>query len=67
MRPTDFFPLLLLLVTPVLAQFNFFGNMFGGQQHQEPQNMGSDSEWYQQNYDGGESTKIESACQNLVR
>lgn len=45
---------LLLLISPAMAQFFNFGNMFGQQQQQqEPQNMGSDSQWYQQNYDGG--------------
>lgn len=45
---------LLLLVAPGMSQFFNFGNMFGQQQqHQEPQNMGSDSDWYQQNYEGG--------------
>lgn len=46
---------LLLLISPAMAQFFNFGNMFGQQQQQqqEPQNMASDSDWYQQNYDGG--------------
>jgi Na+-transporting methylmalonyl-CoA/oxaloacetate decarboxylase gamma subunit len=43
---------ILLLVAPGMAQFfNFFGN----QQPQEPQNMASDSQWYQQNYENGEN------------
>jgi hypothetical protein len=38
-------------------QFGFFDQMFGGQQqqHQEPQNVRSDSAWYQQQYEGGMS------------
>jgi hypothetical protein len=37
------------------AQFNFFEQMFGGgqQQQQQPQNVGSDSGWYRQHYEGG--------------
>ncbi|CAK3933749.1 Hypothetical predicted protein [Lecanosticta acicola] len=44
---------LIVLIVPGMAQFFNFGNMFGGQQHQhqEPQNMGSDSEWYQNSYE----------------
>ena len=46
---------ILLMIVPSMAQFFNFGNMFGGQQHhQEPQMMGSDSEWYQSNYEQGE-------------
>lgn len=40
------------------AQFGFFDQMFGNQghqQHQEPQNVRSDSQWYQAQYEGGES------------
>jgi len=40
------------------AQFGFFDQMFGGgggQQHQEPQNVRSDSSWYQAQYEGGMS------------
>ncbi|CAK1366560.1 Long chronological lifespan protein 2 [Cercospora beticola] len=49
---------LLLLVAPGMSQFFNFGNMFGQQQqHQEPQNMGSDSDWYQQNYEGARCDK----------
>jgi hypothetical protein len=39
------------------AQFGFFDQMFGNQghqQHQEPQNVRSDSSWYQAQYEGGE-------------
>lgn len=59
-------PPLLLLLTSLLpltsAQFQFFEQMFnqGGQQqpsqhpqHQEKQNVPSDSAWYQRNYDAG--------------
>jgi hypothetical protein len=39
------------------AQFGFFDQMFGNQgqqhQHQEPQNVRSDSAWYQAQYEGG--------------
>jgi hypothetical protein len=40
------------------AQFGFFDQMFGQQghqQHQEPQNVRSDSSWYQAQYEGGMS------------
>jgi hypothetical protein len=39
------------------AQFGFFDQMFGNQQqqHQEPQNVRSDSSWYQAQYEGGTS------------
>ncbi|TVY83725.1 Long chronological lifespan protein [Lachnellula suecica] len=50
---------LLFLVINVNAQFgDFFGNMFNGQQQQrqEPQNVPSDSSWYQQNYDQARCT-----------
>ncbi|CAG8959345.1 hypothetical protein HYFRA_00013116 [Hymenoscyphus fraxineus] len=46
---------LLLFLTGVQAQFQFFEQMFNGQQQQqqrpEPQNVPSDSSWYQKNYD----------------
>jgi len=37
------------------AQFHFFEQMFGGgqPQQQQPQNVGSDSGWYRQHYEGG--------------
>jgi hypothetical protein len=38
------------------AQFGFFDQMFGGgggHQHQEPQNVRSDSSWYQAQYEAG--------------
>ena len=48
---------ILLLVAGANAQFQFFEQMFQGQQqHQQqqaPQNVPSDSSWYQQNYDKG--------------
>ncbi|KAG9235182.1 hypothetical protein BJ875DRAFT_374819 [Amylocarpus encephaloides] len=44
-----------LLLTGANAQFQFFEQMFNGgqqqQQRQEPQNVPSDSSWYQQNYE----------------
>jgi hypothetical protein len=53
-------PLSLLIVLSAWfisssAQFGFFDQMFGGQQqqHQEPQNVRSDSSWYQAQYEGG--------------
>ena len=49
--------LFLLSISVVNAQFQFFEQMFQGgqqqQQRQEPQNVPSDSSWYQQNYDNG--------------
>jgi len=55
MRPISQTILLLLaLCFSVSAQFQFFEQMFGGgQQHQEPQNMPSDSSWYRENYANG--------------
>jgi len=55
------FALLLLgaFTTLGTAQFQFFEQMFQGQhqqqqqQHQEPQNVASDSTWYQQTYESG--------------
>lgn len=47
----------LLLFSVANAQFQFFEQMFNGQQQgghqhrQEPQNVPSDSNWYQQNYE----------------
>jgi hypothetical protein len=47
----------LLLFSLASAQFQFFEQMFQGgqqqQQRQEPQNVPSDSSWYQQNYENG--------------
>lgn len=48
--------LFLLSISVANAQFQFFEQMFQGgqqQQRQEPQNVPSDSSWYQQNYDNG--------------
>lgn len=49
---------LLVFITPSM-QFGFFDNMFGGgnpfQQQAQPQNMGSDSVWYQNQYENGTS------------
>ena len=48
----------LLTLTQATAQFQFFDQFFGGQQQQQqPQNMASDSEWYQTQYAAG---KIET-------
>ncbi|KEQ86668.1 hypothetical protein M438DRAFT_269796 [Aureobasidium pullulans EXF-150] len=42
----------LLFILPALAQFQFFDQMFNQQQQQQqPQNAGSDSLWYRQQYD----------------
>lgn len=52
---------LFLFLLPVSAQFQFFEQMFnqGGQQQQaQPQNMGSDSVWYQQQYEAGKSFSL---------
>jgi hypothetical protein len=50
----------VFLLTGANAQFQFFEQMFnGGQQqhhHQTPQNVPSDSNWYQENYNNGIST-----------
>jgi len=37
------------------AQFQFFEQMFGGQQQaqQQPQNVRSDAEWYKAQYEAG--------------
>ncbi|TIA34168.1 hypothetical protein D6C78_07046 [Aureobasidium pullulans] len=44
----------LLFILPALAQFQFFDQMFNQQQQQQqPQNAGSDSLWYRQQYDAG--------------
>lgn len=48
---------LLLFASLAQAQFQFFEQMFGGgggQQQAQPQNMPSDSEWYQTQYEAGE-------------
>lgn len=51
-----------LLLSVANAQFQFFEQMFNGQgqqqqRHQEPQNVPSDSNWYQQNFENGRSTR----------
>ncbi|MAD84370.1 MAG: hypothetical protein CL912_15505 [Deltaproteobacteria bacterium] len=49
----------LLFLSVANAQFQFFEQMFNGQgqqqqqRHQEPQNVPSDSNWYQQNFENG--------------
>jgi hypothetical protein len=47
----------LLLMAGANAQFQFFEQMFQGggqqQQRQQPQNVPSDSNWYQENYAQG--------------
>jgi len=56
MELINYLTALLLFVLPAAAQFQFFEHMFGGQQQQQqPQNAGSDSQWYQQNYEAGSS------------
>lgn len=45
-----------LLASLTNAQFQFFEQMFGGgggQQQGQPQNMPSDSNWYQTQYEAG--------------
>lgn len=54
MRSLGFLPLCFLsLLGLVSAQFGFFDQMFGGggqqQQQRQPQNVPSDSSWYQSN------------------
>ncbi|EME43527.1 hypothetical protein DOTSEDRAFT_63725 [Dothistroma septosporum NZE10] len=49
--------ILLSLTSIATAQFFNFGNMFGQQQQQEPQNMPSDSEWYKQQYEAARCDK----------
>jgi hypothetical protein len=46
----------LLLIAGANAQFQFFEQMFQGgqqQQRQQPQNVPSDSNWYQEHYNNG--------------
>jgi hypothetical protein len=49
----------LLFVSAASAQFGFFDQMFQGQgqqqQHQEKQNVASDSAWYRQTWESGMS------------
>lgn len=51
--------LLALLAGTSMAQFFNFGNMFHNQHQQqaEPQNMPSDSDWYQGQYEGARCDK----------
>jgi len=55
---TSFLSGLLLFTASTQAQFQFFEQMFQGQQQQQhqPQNVASDSNWYQQNYDAAHCT-----------
>ncbi|KXT14094.1 hypothetical protein AC579_795 [Pseudocercospora musae] len=57
----DLLLLLFSLTSVSSAQFFNFGNMFNQghqhQQYQEPQNVASDSEWYQQNYEAARCDK----------
>ncbi|KAI9724998.1 MAG: hypothetical protein M1812_000274 [Candelaria pacifica] len=49
----------LLFAFSAQAQFQFFEQMFQGnqqQQQQQPQNVASDSSWYRQNYEAGNDT-----------
>ncbi|KAL9119275.1 MAG: hypothetical protein Q9187_004174 [Circinaria calcarea] len=60
------FLILLSLACPFVgfaqAQFQFFEQMFPGQQHQQqhqqPQNVASDSEWYQRTYEAGMTASV---------
>ncbi|ESZ98623.1 hypothetical protein SBOR_0993 [Sclerotinia borealis F-4128] len=51
---------LLLIIGGASAQFQFFEQMFNGQQQQQqqrqPQDVPSDSQWYQDNYDRAHCT-----------
>jgi hypothetical protein len=60
---------LLVFIIPVSAQFQFFDQMFNRQQPQQPQNAGSDSAWYQQRYEDGESylMTIKLVLQSLIQ
>ncbi|OMP85639.1 Long chronological lifespan protein 2 [Diplodia seriata] len=58
--PLSFVFLILAWTFGVSAQFQFFEQMFGGgggHHHHQPQNMPSDSSWYQQQYDGATCDK----------
>lgn len=58
---------LLLFASLAQAQFQFFEQMFGGgggQQQAQPQNMPSDSAWYQTQYEAGESTN--GSCRSIA-
>jgi hypothetical protein len=58
----------LLLIAGANAQFQFFEQMFQGQQQQQqaPQNVPSDSNWYQQNYENGIAAKINNTIGYLA-
>jgi hypothetical protein len=56
----------LLLAASANAQFNFFDQMFQGQQRQQPQNVASDSSWYQENYNNGPSNLVSNARRELT-
>lgn len=53
---------LLLFVSTTSAQFGFFDQMFQGQgqqqQHQERQNVASDSAWYRQTWESGKPRSV---------
>lgn len=59
----------ILLILPAAAQFQFFEQMFNGQQQQQqqPQNAGSDSAWYQQQYEGGKPLNKPETVQLLIQ
>ena len=62
MHITALLPFLGLLIGVAQAQFQFFEQMFQGQQQQQPQqpqNVPSDSSWYQQNYQSGRALRAE--------
>jgi hypothetical protein len=59
---THLLALIAIFIVQVNAQFNIFEQMFGGgghqqqqQQQQRRQNVGSDSSWFQQNWDNGKT------------
>ena len=55
------------LIVPALAQFQFFEQMFNpGQEQHQPQNAGSDSGWYQQNYEAGMSDDVVLTWPTLI-
>ncbi|KAK8209140.1 Long chronological lifespan protein 2 [Zalaria obscura] len=59
MNPLSLLLYTFFLVLPASAQFQFFEHMFNGgqQQQQQPQNTGSDSAWYKQNYEAAHCDK----------
>lgn len=58
MQPLQILLGMTFCLTPAMAQFQFFDQMFGGgpghHHEQQPQNAASDSAWYKQNYEAGE-------------